>query len=224
LRTRINWFGLAGSVCTLTLIAASVFVPWWQLTVGEDLIQANWSPLNTNLNFAGDTFTVPLVWALNIASIILLLAGGIALLIYSLYPKKPYSKKLLGFGYRKPLYSLILFLFGLVFIIMIPKMAFGIDIPLIGSIRADVPQTFTQEISVSVLINASFQWTFVLAIAAVALCLAARLYHNKVVPPQSSTLPNTGTTPNSPSPSSSPSASPASATAPSQSSPTETTK
>ncbi len=72
----INWFGLAGSITIFLLIIISLFVPWWQLTVGDDLVRANASPLNTNFNFAGDAFTIPIILALNIGSIISLAAGA----------------------------------------------------------------------------------------------------------------------------------------------------
>ena len=182
MKTDFNWLGLAGGICIIVLIIASMFVPWWQLTVGEDLIQANWSPLNTNFNFAGDSFSIPLVMALNISSIILLAAGGIVMLIYSVFPRKPYAKKLLGFAYRKPLYALLFFLIGLFAVILLPKSILGLDVPISGSVRAALPSTATPGITVSILMTAGFQWTFALAIVATGLCIAARLYHVKFKP------------------------------------------
>src|SRR3990170_3731320 len=131
LKTKINWFGLAGSVAIIMLIVISLFVPWWQLTVGDDLVKANASPMNTNFNFAGDSFTIPLIWALNIGSIISLTAGAIAIMIYSVKPAEPYSKRLLNFGYRKPLYSLLFFVIGLFAITILVKSIFSLDVPLI---------------------------------------------------------------------------------------------
>jgi hypothetical protein len=48
---KVNWFGLAGGVSTIVVIVVSLFYPWWQLTVGEDLLKANASPVNTNFGF-----------------------------------------------------------------------------------------------------------------------------------------------------------------------------
>ena len=102
----MNWLGLAGGICTICLIAASVFVPWWVLTVGDDLVKANVSPIYADFNLIGDTFTVPLLFAINLATILTLAAGGIAMLVYSIKPTKTYSKRLLGFGYLKPFWQL----------------------------------------------------------------------------------------------------------------------
>jgi hypothetical protein len=180
LQSKINWFGLAGSVAIIVLIIISLFVPWWQLTVGDDLVKANASPVNTNFNFAGDSFTIPLIWALNIGSIISLTAGGIAVLIYSVKPAESYSKRLLNFGYRKPLYSLLFFVIGLLAITMLIKSIFSLDVPLIGSVRTTLPQSMTQGTTVSVLMSAAFIWPFWLAAVAAGLCITARFYHKKI--------------------------------------------
>lgn len=176
----INWFGLAGSITIFLLIIISLFVPWWQLTVGDDLVRANASPLNTNFNFAGDAFTIPIILALNIGSIISLAAGGIAIMIYSIKPTKSYSKRLLGFGYRKPLYSLLFFVAGLIVITMLVKSMFSLDVPLIGSSETTLPQNMTQGTTVTILMSAAFIWPFWLATVAAGLCIAARIYHNKI--------------------------------------------
>ena len=98
----INWFGVAAGVTTLLVVAVSLFVPWWQLSVGEDLVQVNASPVNTNFGLFGTPFTVPLIWALNLVSILTLVASGAIMLLYSVVPTKPYAKELLGFSYKKP--------------------------------------------------------------------------------------------------------------------------
>lgn len=177
---KINWFGLAGSITIFLLIIISLFVPWWQLAVGDDLVKANASPLNTNFNFAGDAFTIPIIWALNIGSIISLTAGGIALMIYSIKPTQSYSKRLLSFSYRKPLYSLMFFVTALIVITMLVKSIFSIDVPLLGSSEATLPQSMTQGALVTVFMSASFIWPFWLAVVAAGLCIAARIYHNKI--------------------------------------------
>lgn len=180
MQAKFNWFGLAGSIAIIVLIIISLFVPWWQLTVGDDLVKANASPVNTNFNFAGDSFTIPLIWALNIGSIISLTAGGIAVLIYSVKPAESYSKRLLNFGYRKPLYSLLFFVIGLLAITMLIKSIFSLDVPLIGSVRTTLPQSMTQGTTVSVLMSAAFIWPFWLAAVAAGLCITARFYHKKI--------------------------------------------
>ena len=180
MNTKINWFGLAAGIITLIVLVISWYVPWWQLTVGENLMEVNASPVNTNFGLLGTQFTVPLIWALNLVSILTFTASGIVMLIYSFIPTKSYSKHLLGFSYKKPLYALITFVAGLLVITSIAGLL-GISIPLIGSTNLMLPTQFLpMGASISVLVSGSFQLPFWLAIVAAALCIAARLYHRRV--------------------------------------------
>jgi hypothetical protein len=179
---KINWFGFAGGISLIVLIIVSVFVPWWQLTVGDDLVTANASPLNTNFNFIGDSLTIPLIMALNITSVISLTAAGIVMLIYSVKPLKPYSKKLLGFAYKKPLYSVLLFVIGLILIIIIAGSVFGLDVSLFGSQISTLPADLTQGVTISVSMTAEFQWPLLFALVTAGLFIAARFYHKKILP------------------------------------------
>ena len=182
-KAKMNWLALAGGVSTLCLIAISVFVPWWVLSVGEGLVKANVSPIYTDFNFVGSIFTVPLLFALNLASILTLAGGGIAMLIYSIKPEETYSKRLLGFGYAKPLFSVVLFIVVLIALQQIIKLMVNLDIPVLGSATSVLPQSTTYGTTVTVLMSADLQWPFYLAVVAAALCLAARLYHKKIAPP-----------------------------------------
>lgn len=195
LQARINWFGFAGGIAVIVLIVISLFVPWWQLTVGDNIVKANASPLNTNFSFAGNSFTIPLIWALNIASILSLTAGGIIMLIYSVNPAKSYSKRLLCFAYRKPLYSLLFFVIGLFAITLLVKFMFSFDIPLVGSVKTTLPSNMTGGYNISVLLSAGFQWPFWLAAVATGLCIAARIYHKRIAATQKPTTTPTATMP-----------------------------
>jgi hypothetical protein len=179
-KAKINWIGLAGGITTLVMLAVSLFIPWWRLTVGEGFLKANASPVNTNFGFLGTSFTVPLVLALNVVCLLSLLACGIVMLLYSIVPTKPYSKQLLGFAYNKPLFTLIFFVVGLVSTVFLVQAIIGIKVPLMGSTTSTLSTGFTQGATVSILMSAEFQWPFWLAVVAAALCLAARLYHRKV--------------------------------------------
>jgi hypothetical protein len=185
--TKFNWFGLAGGATTILMIVASLFYPWWQLTVGDDLLTLNISPVNMNLGFLGTSLTVPFIWALIIVGILGLLASAIAMLIYSLFPRKSYSMHLLGFGYKKPLYAVLFFVIGLVATTMICQAVLDFNIPLMGSTTNTLPIPFASGITISVLLSAGFQWSFWLAVVAAGLCIAARLYHRKVAPAPSAT-------------------------------------
>jgi hypothetical protein len=184
----MNWFGLAGGLTIVVLIAISLFVPWWQLTVGNDLVKANASPINTNFNFAGTSFTIPLIWALNITSIIFLSAGGITMLIYSVNPSKSYSAKLLGFSYKKPLYAILLFVVVLILITFLVKSVFNFEVPLLGSIETALPAEITNGTNISVFMSANFVWPFWLAVLATILCIMAKFYHRRIVEPFSKAL------------------------------------
>jgi hypothetical protein len=184
LQAKINWFGFAGGISVLLLIFLSFYFPWWQLVVGENLVKANVSPIYTNFDFISSSFTIPLLLALNISSVILMTAGGIALLVYSVKPLSSYSKRLLNFGYKKPLYSLILFIASLVAITLAVKSVWDLNVPLMGSAQTTLPSEMTQGATVSVLMVAGFQWPFLLALAAAGLCIAARFYDKKIAMPQ----------------------------------------
>ncbi|MGD0645345.1 MAG: hypothetical protein ABSA75_10610 [Candidatus Bathyarchaeia archaeon] len=175
----INWFGLAAGIIILVVLVISFYIPWWQLTIGENLIKVNVSPVNTNFGLFGTQFTIPLIWALNLVSILTLTASGLVMLFYSFMPTKSYSKQLLGFSYKKPLYLLVTFVAGLLVAILVAGLL-GISIPFAGSTTLALPTKFTSGAEISALVSGSFQLPFWLAIAAAALCITARLYHARI--------------------------------------------
>ena len=148
--------------------------------MGDGMVTANVSPLYTDFNFVGYWFTVPLLWALNLGSVLSMAAGGVAMLIYSIYPGKSYSKNLLGFGYKKPLISVLLFVIILVVLTQMIQGLFSLSVPLVGSATNVLPETMTYGTIVRVLITANFQWPFYLATVAAALCIAGKFYHKKI--------------------------------------------
>jgi hypothetical protein len=79
------------------VIIVSLYHPWWQLTIG-DAVKINVSPMYTNFGLLGTHFAIPLLYALNIGSILTFLCSGIIMLIYSLAPTKSYAKELLDFS------------------------------------------------------------------------------------------------------------------------------
>jgi hypothetical protein len=180
MKTKINWVGLAGGVTTIVVIIVSLFYPWWQLTIGDNLLKVNSSPVNTNFAFPDTAFTIPFIWALNIVSLLTLLASGIAMLVYSVIPTKPYSKHLLGFAYKKPLFTLLFFMIGLFALTLLIQAILSINVPLTGSTTSTLPTQFTEGTTISVLLSAGFQWPFWLAVVATGLCLAARIYHKRI--------------------------------------------
>jgi len=102
------------------------------------------------------------------------------MLIYSINPLRSNSNKLLSFAYRKPLYSVVLFLAGLILTITVVGSLFSVSVPLIGSQTSTLPADLTKGITLRVLMNAGFQYPFLLAIVASGLCIGARIYHKKL--------------------------------------------
>ncbi len=182
MQSKINIIALVAGVSTLLLIVISLFVPWWQFSVGNPAIaKVNVSPVNLNLNILGNTLSDPIVYALNIGSALTLAAGGIIMLIYSVKPDKSYSKKLLGFAYKKPLYAVILFVIGLFSLTFLADRFSGISVPLMGSSAMSLPQGMMPEgANISVGVTAGFVWPFYFAIVVAGLCVAARVYHRKI--------------------------------------------
>ena len=183
-QSKVNWFGVAGGVSVFCLIVVSFFVPWWQLVVGDNLMTTSVSPLNTNFNLFGNAVSVPLVVALNIAGLISLSAGGILMLVYSVRPLGVHSSRLLGFSYKKPLYSVVFFLAGLIVTVAVVGSLFSISVPLFGSQISTLPAEYTEGVTLRILMNAGFQWPFLLAITAAGLCIGAKVYHQKVIEPK----------------------------------------
>jgi hypothetical protein len=114
-------------------------------------------------------------------SILSLLASGVAMLIYSVVPRKSYSMHLLGFGYKKPLYIVLFFVIGLLVTTVICQTVLSLKIPLMGSATSTLPIPLVSGVTLTVLLSAGFQWSFWLAIVAAGLCIAARLCHGRVV-------------------------------------------
>jgi hypothetical protein len=196
--SKINWFGFVGGALTILMIVVSMFYPWWQLTVGDDLIKINASPVNTNFGFLDASFTIPFIWALNVIGLLTLLLSGVAMLIYSVMPAKSFAKPLLDFGYKKPLFTFLFFVIGLVAVTMILQAVLDFNLPLMGSATNTLPIPFASGVTISVFVSAGFQWSFWLAVVAAALCIAARLYHKKVATTQqpavtTATVPSTTT-------------------------------
>ncbi len=177
MKTNMNWFGLVGGALTIVVVVVSLFSPWWQLTVGDNFLTANASPVNTNFSFKDTSFTIPFIWALNIVSLLSLILSGVVMLVYSLMPAKSYSKHLLGFAYRKPLYTLIFFIAGLFAVALVIQAVLGVNVPLMGSTNVTL---LMPSVTISFPLSAGFQYPFWLAIVAAGLCIAARLYHKKV--------------------------------------------
>jgi hypothetical protein len=135
------------------------------------------------------------MWGLNIVSLLTLLASGTAMLVYSIIPTKSYSKNLLGFAYKKPLFTLLFFVIALFPLTLLVQAVFSFNVPLMGSTTITLPTALTHDMTISVL-SAGFQWPFWLAAVAAGFCIAARIYHKRITTTQKpvTTLPTVTTT------------------------------
>jgi hypothetical protein len=190
-QNKTNPVALVAGILTLVLIAISIFVPWWSLRVGNPAIASiGVSPVNLNLALMGNSVIFPLIYALNIATAITLAAGGMITIIYGLKPNKPYSKKLLGWGYKKPLYAVILFSAGLIAMFFLVPHFSGFNIPLTGSSILSLPQGMAPDgTSISVNVSAGLGWPFYFAIVVAGLCVVTRVYHRKIAVADTKLLP-----------------------------------
>ena len=103
------------------------------------------------------------------------------MIAYSLLPAKPYSKHLLGFAYKKPLFAVIFFVIPLIAVSLLLQSLVGIGIPLNGTSNIAIPiGLMGAGITISFLVTAGFLWPFWLAAVAAGLCLAARIYHKRL--------------------------------------------
>ncbi len=175
----VNWYGFAAGVLTFVVLVISLFIPWWQLTVGDNLIKVNASPVNTNFGLFGTSFTLPILWALNIVSVLTFSTSGCIMLFYSLNPTKPYARQLLGFSYKKPLYSLVTFLSSLLIITSTASLL-NVNVPLLGSSTMSLPASIAMGVSINATVSGEFQLPFWLAIVTATLCVIARLQHGQL--------------------------------------------
>lgn len=144
------------------------------------MMKVNASPVNTNFGLFGLSFTLPLLYALNVVSVLTFSTSGLIMLFYSLNPQKGYAKKLLAYSYRKPIYTLLTFLSSLLIITSAASML-NINIPILGTSTMTLPSSLAMGADINATVNGSFQIPFYLAIVTAALCIIARLRHKQVI-------------------------------------------
>jgi len=176
---RMNWFGLAGGILLLVIVLFSLLYayPWWQILVGDGAGEAKISPVSYDATIMGNKITTPLIWYLNVTSVLSLVASAIAIIIYSIMPNKSYSKHLLGFAYKKPLIMLVIFVVLLFAATSIANAFIGIAIPVAG---ASTITLGAGSMMMEAPITTGFTWVFWLAVVAAVLCVAARFYHKRI--------------------------------------------
>jgi len=185
----VNWPGLACAVTATTLILLSFLYasPWWQAEVGDDVARANLSPLDYNADLIGTSIEIPILWFINLSCKLAFIACAVAFFVYSLAPRKSYSKNLLNFAYKKPIIIFILFVVMLVVASYIIGNFTGIGVPLYG---ASALSMSVGGVTANIPISTSFTWVFWLAAATAVLALVAKIYDWKVISPAFPTTPS----------------------------------
>jgi hypothetical protein len=159
-------------------------------------------------------FVIPILFAINIAIIALFTASGVIFIIYSIKPTKTYSKHLLSYGWKRPLYTIIGFIVTIVVILyVVPSIINSMGhtsmvpvplVPLIGSSLIQLPSGMfgnSNSIQIGITVITTFEYTFYLAVAATVLGIVARIYHRRIFsnvvipPPAGVTTPTSASTP-----------------------------
>ena len=196
----INWFALAGGILMLILVALSIFTPWWILKIGtgNGLATINADPFYTNFSFLGLNLVVPILFAINVGIMALFAISGIILIIYTFKPNRDYSKHLLSYGWKRPIYTFVGFFATLTIILYVLPMIINTTkgtsmlpvpiMPLIGTTVMQLPTSMlgsgsgSSGIQIGVTVITAFTYTFYLGMAAAVLGIMARIYHSRIAP------------------------------------------
>jgi len=194
----------------LVVVALSIFVPWWKLQIGSGtgFVTINASPFYTNFGVLHLNFVIPILFAINIATMALFTASGIIFIIYSVKPAKSYSKHLLSYGWKRPIYTLVGFIVVIMLIIYVaPDIVNTMGhtstvnvpiVPLMGSSVIQLPSNIfgnSNSVQIGITVITTFEYTFYLAVVATALGIAARIYHRRIVEKAVISSPTAVTTP-----------------------------
>jgi hypothetical protein len=143
----------------------------------------------------GYNVALPIIVTISWIFMVMLVSAGIVLVVYSIVPTKPYSKRLLGFAYKKPLGTLIAFVVLMLLMTnagTISETVLGssrlsgadLNIPWAGAKTLQLPSSMSQGMLGGIAISAEIEWTFWLAFTVAVLCVGARLYHKKLDTPE----------------------------------------
>jgi len=203
----INWFALAAGILMLILVALSVFTPWWILQVGtgHGLATVNAGPFYTNFSFLKLNFVIPILFAVNIGIMALFAVSGIMFIIYTFKANRDYSKHLLSYGWKRPLYTFVGFFATLMVILYVAPTIINAAkgtamlpvpiIPLVGTTVMQLPTSLfggsngSGGIEIGVTVITAFSYTFYLGLTAAALGITARIYHRRIAPEMVLALP-----------------------------------
>jgi hypothetical protein len=189
-----NWFVLTVGILMLAVVCLSIFTPWWRLQIGSGTTFAtiNADPFYTNFGVLGLNFVIPIIFAINIGTMALFTISGALLILYSIKPTKSYSKQLLCYAYKRPIYTFV----GFIVTLLVVSYALPIVVNKVGGVNLSVPlfqlvgtsiiqlpaHLSGSSIQIGVTVVTAFQYTFYLGVIATALAIVARIYYRKTVP------------------------------------------
>ena len=190
----MNWFGLVAGVLMLLL---PFLGPWWHATVGTEAMEVALSPFDYRISLLEQPISSTLVGYFLLAAKISVIIGGVLMISGSVGAKRWWGRRLVRFGAMKVFWMLIgliaLLLLGAFFLnSILPNLISGMVED--GSMQFNVPYvegttTSTIQIgdtaTITAPITASLTKIFWVAILVAALGVAARIYHRRLVKPES---------------------------------------
>jgi len=187
-----NWFALATGALMLVTVASSLSSPWWKAEIGSGLMTVNADPFCTSFKVLGVSYVIPIISAINVGLAALFVASGMALIIYTIKQEKGYSKHLLSFGWKRPLYVVVGFVAMLALSLYVAPLVVNAIarsvvaptpiVPLTGLSMIRLPNNVLNiPAQVSITVTTTFTHSFFLGVVAAALSIAARAYHRRTL-------------------------------------------
>jgi len=195
---KVNPLGLASSA-TLLVLAVAKESPWWELNIGG-LAELKLSPFKVSFIAMGSNIVPPIVDYLTLGAWLMILAS-VALTLIGSFSDRPWSKSLLSFSLSKILGELLAVLSIPLLLYLIMGPLFNTILPFIGGgglasmevTERSIPLLAGEGLvklsitymdrgaSLTIPIEARATPYLAVAIVAVALSIAARLYQTKLV-------------------------------------------
>jgi len=176
----------------LVTVASSLSSPWWKAEIGSGLMTVNADPFCTSFKVLGVSYVIPIISAINVGLAALFVASGMALIIYTIKQEKGYSKHLLSFGWKRPLYVVVGFVAMLALSLYVAPLVVNAIarsvvaptpiVPLTGLSMIRLPNNVLNiPAQVSITVTTTFTHSFFLGVVAAALSIAARAYHRRTL-------------------------------------------
>ena len=194
MRLKVNPLGFAAAALMMFL-ALEREPPWWRLSLGEGLLSFNASPFKMSLTVLGQEVLPPIVEYLTLGAWLVVVVGAVLMIVGSL-STRAWSKSLMSFGLSKLAWEVggvvaagvLVYLIAGPYLGALPIPMGGVEVvehtmPLLageGVVKLKMAQEAGQ-VLVTIPVASTLTNRFYLAIAALAACVAARLYQGRLV-------------------------------------------